>query len=94
MKKEKIIKDTLRYWTSKKCPNCKNDILMPSDLWRHQEGLCMTNNSKTISEEQLTNPYNMREIKFRVWSISFVGNGKNGTRWECRCDCGNKKIVD
>jgi len=26
--------------------------------------------------------------------LHFVGNGKNGARWECKCDCGKKKIVD
>ena len=26
--------------------------------------------------------------------LEFFGNGKNGARWKCRCDCGEEKIVD
>lgn len=27
-------------------------------------------------------------------ALQFVGNGKNGARWECLCDCGKKKVVE
>ena len=27
-------------------------------------------------------------------ALRFVNNGKNGARWECKCDCGREKIVD
>jgi len=63
-----FLKDNNLIWRSHQCPHCKNDILISSDVWKHENKLC------TSGKEVKLNGNNGG---YKIDTDSFISSGND-----------------